>query len=207
MATVSPPQPWSYLLELPRDARAPGIARVTLQAVLDSHALSEIAEKATLLTSELVTNAHLHTDGPCTLRLHCREGDRIRVNVWDTNPVVPAFFRRGREHATTEPAAHAEAGRGLRFVELWADDWGSRTYDRRRFGKTLWFELAHPQRKPKKSTPRWISPAGCTDCVELEGERRKAVAEKRALEEIQDASIAIRSHFRDTHLLPQWDVR
>ncbi|MCC3775588.1 ATP-binding protein [Streptomyces sp. UNOB3_S3] len=202
MATVSPPQPWSYLLELPRDARAPGIARVTLQAVLDSHALSEIAEKAILLTSELVTNAHRHTDGPCSLRLHCREGDRLRVNVWDTSPVVPVLFgRRGR---TAEPAAHAEAGRGLRIVELWADDWGCHTYDRRRFGKTLWFELAHPQRK---TAPRWISPAGCTDCVDLEGARRKAVAEKRALEEIQDASIAIRSHFRDTHLLPQWDVR
>ncbi|MFD8998879.1 ATP-binding protein [Streptomyces abikoensis] len=204
MATVSPPQPWSYLLELPRDARAPGIARVTLQAVLDSHALSEIADRAILLTSELVTNAHLHTEGPCSVRLHCREGDRLRVNVWDTSPVVPGMFRRSRNRTATEIAAHAEAGRGLRFVELWADDWGSHTYDRRRFGKTLWFELAHPG---KKTAPRWVSPAGCTDCVDLEGARRKAVAEKRAPDEIQDASIAIRSHFRDTHLLPQWDVR
>ncbi len=45
------------------------------------------------------------------------------------------------------------------------------------------------------------SPIGCVECVALENARRAAVAEggERAIE---DATIAVRSHFRDAHLLP-----
>ncbi|MDT3396947.1 hypothetical protein RKE29_09860 [Streptomyces sp. B1866] len=50
-------EPWDYHLEVPRDPRAPGIARAVLDAVLTAHHLSELASRAVLLTSELTTNA------------------------------------------------------------------------------------------------------------------------------------------------------
>lgn len=201
MATVSPTPPWSYILELPRDPRAPGIARVTTRAVLDSHGMTEIASDATLLTCELVTNAYLHTDGPCSLSLRGRPGRQLRVGVWDTSPVVPPPFDGG---TATDRSPVGEAGRGLVLLRMCADSWGSRTYDKRRFGKMLWFELAHSQRRmggPRTGTGTYKSPVDCGECVTLEAARRAAVTAggKAAAE---DAAIAVRSHFRDAHLLP-----
>jgi hypothetical protein len=51
--TVSPENSWSYSLRLPHDARAAGIARVTLRAVLARHDMSELIDPAELLTSDL----------------------------------------------------------------------------------------------------------------------------------------------------------
>ncbi len=200
MATVSPSQPWSYILELPRDARAPGIARVTLRAVLESYGMPELIERAQLLTCELVTNAYLHTAGPCSMRLHGWDGERLRVSVWDTSSVVPSLFGGAGHHG---PGPGAEAGRGLLFVQLFADSWGSRTYDKRRFGKTLWFELKPPRHKAVASRRRpSSSPVGCTTCAELEADRRLAAAGDDKVR-TEDATVAVRSHFRDAHLLPQ----
>ncbi|MEU7135294.1 ATP-binding protein [Streptomyces sp. NPDC046261] len=193
MATVSPAPPWSYILELPRDPRAPGIARVTTRAVLDSHGMTEIAADATLLTCELVTNAYLHTDGPCSLSLRGRPGAQLRVGVWDTSPVVPPPFDGAAAPGDRGPGG--EAGRGLVLLRMCADSWGSRTYDKRRFGKMLWFELGHPQRR------MYRSPVDCGECVALEAVRRAAVAACDTAG-AEDAAIAVRSHFRDAHLLP-----
>ncbi|MEU1307966.1 ATP-binding protein [Streptomyces cinnamoneus] len=197
MATVSASQPWSYTLELPRDPRAPGIARTTLQAVLHSHRMSELAETATLLACELVTNAYLHTEGPCSLRMHGRDGDQLRVAVWDTSPVVPPPFGGGAPKRN----GTGEAGRGLLLVRMCADSWGSRTYDKRRFGKTLWFELAHP-RRAQAAKATYASPVGCTECATLEAVRREAVRSGDTAKGV-DATVAVRSHFRDAHLLPR----
>ncbi|MBB4892514.1 anti-sigma regulatory factor (Ser/Thr protein kinase) [Streptomyces olivoverticillatus] len=194
MATVSPPQPWSYTLELPRDPRAPGVARTTLRAILRSHDMPQHLHIAQLLASELVTNTWLHTDGPCTMRLRGWEGGRLRVSVWDASPFVPPPFGPG---LPDRAAAGAEAGRGLWLVQMCASKWGSHTYDKRRFGKSLWFELL-PPRTRRAST----SPVGCTQCVDLEAARRRAVAGGDR-DEVIDATIAVRSHFRHTHLLPE----
>ncbi|GAA3048382.1 hypothetical protein GCM10020000_30810 [Streptomyces olivoverticillatus] len=45
------------------------------------------------------------------------------------------------------------------------------------------------------------SPVGCTECTELEAARREAVTHGDS-ERIVDATIAVRSHFRDAHLMP-----
>ncbi|GHF47526.1 hypothetical protein GCM10010218_31150 [Streptomyces mashuensis] len=45
------------------------------------------------------------------------------------------------------------------------------------------------------------SPVGCMDCVRLEAARRQAVAECHDHDAVVDATVAIRSHFRDAHLL------
>ncbi|MCP3821027.1 ATP-binding protein [Streptomyces sp. A3M-1-3] len=139
MATVSPP--WAYTLQLPHDPRAPRIARTTLRAVLRTHGMTELADTAELLASELVTNAHRYSDGPYMLRLRAMEYGRLRVSVWDSNPDIPAPFGDGVPSGP--PGDLAERGRGLHLVRLCADNWGAyRLGDAvsGRAGKLLWVE-------------------------------------------------------------------
>ncbi|MEV0275323.1 ATP-binding protein [Streptomyces sp. NPDC050610] len=145
MATVSSQQPWTYTLDLPHDPRAAGVARTTLRAVLFRHAISELVDVAELLTSELVTNAYLHSDGPASLRLHSTglEDERLRVSVWDTNPDIPTTFRE-RVAPPRDCDREGEGGRGLLLVQMCADRWGSHLLDDElcgKRGKMLWFEL------------------------------------------------------------------
>ncbi len=88
----------------------------------------EVSEAASLLTSELVTNAVLHAATPIRLTLHTM-GDRIRVDVADGNPSLPTRKEYGRDAAT---------GRGLRLFDALASDWGVQTLGE---GKVVWFEL------------------------------------------------------------------
>jgi GAF domain-containing protein/anti-sigma regulatory factor (Ser/Thr protein kinase) len=88
----------------------------------------EVTECAALLTSELVTNAVLHADTPFTVTLHLME-DRIRVDVADGNPVVPAI---------KDYAADAATGRGLTLFNTLASNWGVLPVVG---GKIVWFEL------------------------------------------------------------------
>ncbi|KAA6214647.1 ATP-binding protein [Streptomyces albofaciens JCM 4342] len=146
MATVSPPQNWAYTLQLPRSPGAPRIARVILRAALDHHGMEELTEVAELLTSELVTNAYQHTDGPSSVRVRRVREDRVRVSVWDTDPVIPASFDRPVDVFGGGPGAapDAEAGRGLLLVRLCAANWGGHPIGAELFGldgKALWFEL------------------------------------------------------------------
>ncbi|MFD7707744.1 ATP-binding protein [Streptomyces sp. NPDC059785] len=140
MPTVSPP--WSYTLQLPHDVRAPGVARVTLRAVLAAHGLAASAPTAELLASELLTNAHLHTEGPYALRvLSGTDPGRVRVAVWDTDPKVPPGFRGVPPQAAA--AMTDEHGRGLPLVRACADAWGSsvlRELGSSKGGKLLWAE-------------------------------------------------------------------
>ncbi|MFB7919035.1 ATP-binding protein [Streptomyces sp. NPDC056061] len=138
-ATVSPP--WTYTLQLPRDPRAPGVARGMLRTVLRVHGMAELTEIAELLASELVTNAHLHSSGPYSLRLCDAGRSRIRLAVRDTSPRIPAPFR----WAPAAPAEAAEQGRGLYLVTLYAESWGAIPLRRGlpgRGGKLLWVECA-----------------------------------------------------------------
>jgi anti-sigma regulatory factor (Ser/Thr protein kinase) len=47
----------------------PGVARVTLRAVLDAHGLAPLVDRAELLASELATNSVRHTKGPASVLL------------------------------------------------------------------------------------------------------------------------------------------
>ncbi|NGO13984.1 ATP-binding protein [Streptomyces sp. HC44] len=149
MATVSPP--WSYALQLPHDPRAPGIARATLRTVLVAHGLTELATTAELVASELLTNAHLHTEGPYALRLCLADSGRLRVGVWDADPKVPPGFG-GPPGVLDVPGAQddvppeAEHGRGLHLVRACADAWGVhvlREPGASKGGKLLWADCGH----------------------------------------------------------------
>ncbi|MET7480943.1 ATP-binding protein [Streptomyces sp. NPDC005648] len=137
MDTVTPP--WAYTLHLPRDPHAPGVGRATLRTVLAAHGLAELTATAELLASELLTNAHLHTEGPYCLRLRPMESGRLRVAVWDTDPRVPPGFA-GSTHL---PPGESEGGRGLHLVRACADSVGVsvlREWGASKGGKLLWAE-------------------------------------------------------------------
>ncbi|MET9835610.1 ATP-binding protein [Streptomyces sp. NPDC006385] len=140
MATVSPP--WAYTLQLPRDPRAPGIARSTLRTVLAAHGLTDVTPTAELLAAELLANAHRHTAGPYALRVRPMGPGRLRVAVWDTDPRVPPGFPAEGDPVGLPPYS-AEHGRGLHLVRACADATGVsvlREPGASGGGKLLWAE-------------------------------------------------------------------
>ncbi|MFG3017017.1 ATP-binding protein [Streptomyces sp. NPDC048254] len=146
MGTVSLPDTWAYALRLPHDPRAARVARMTVRAALGGHGRHEILDLVELLTSELVTNAYRHTDGPASLRLTALPDGRLRVGVWDSHPRVPAPFGAPPSDRVPLAPVDAEEGRGLRLVQEYADSWGGWSIGDggpldRGAGKLLWFEV------------------------------------------------------------------
>jgi uncharacterized protein YjbJ (UPF0337 family)/anti-sigma regulatory factor (Ser/Thr protein kinase) len=112
------------------EPRAPREARKFVTETLARWSCDRLAEAASLLTSELVTNAVLHAGTPVELTL-CRMGGGVRVEVADEAPQSVERARPVRqEEATT--------GRGLTMVEALAEHWGVTLA---RSGKSVWFEL------------------------------------------------------------------
>ncbi|MBC2877543.1 ATP-binding protein [Streptomyces sp. TYQ1024] len=118
------------------------------------------AETAELLTSELVTNALVHTDGGAVVTAVLGVGPSavvkglLRVEVRDTLPRRPVLrasdagppAREGGVRTDGGRCADegaATSGRGLLLVQALADAWGVRTHGT---GKTVWFELAAEER-------------------------------------------------------------
>src|SRR5690348_1552560 len=114
---------------LPCDASSVGIARRLVRGELGPLADPELMDAASLLVSELVTNAivHARTD----VGFHAAVGGGVfRAEVTDGNPTVPTPRR---------PSGLAGTGRGLQLIEQLATRWGVTTSGS---GKTIWFELA-----------------------------------------------------------------
>lgn len=137
------------------DPRAPGVARVTLRAVLIELGLAGLADRAELLLSELVTNSVRHTRGPASMRLQCFH-PVLRVIVRDRSPKMPPLPRAGALAAALTPSdpdpdPDGECGRGLLIFDALADRWGGEAlgeYPNGPGGKTLWFEPALPDPRP-----------------------------------------------------------
>ena len=97
-------------------------------ARLDDWACSHVTETATLLTSEILTNAVVYGLGPVKLRLR-RTDTEVAVIVSDRSRQLP----QPRLAGPTD-----ESGRGLNLLEVLATSWGARaTAD----GKDVWFTL------------------------------------------------------------------
>ncbi|MGA5897370.1 ATP-binding protein [Streptomyces venetus] len=111
------------------DLRAVPEARKALRDLLGQwgkHGQSDVAE---LLTSELVTNAIVHTDHDAVLT--ATVGPRgLRVEVRD--------FVARRPRLRVSVADDGTNGRGLFLVQSLADSWGVRAHG---VGKAVWFEL------------------------------------------------------------------
>lgn len=125
---VEPPQRlWRRLGRA--DLRAVPEARRELRELLRDWGKPGRSEIAELLTSELVTNALVHTDDDAVLTAVVVPGG-LRVEVRDFVP------RRPRVR-TPDPDDDTH-GRGMVLVESLADAWGVRPHG---VGKSVWFEL------------------------------------------------------------------
>jgi anti-sigma regulatory factor (Ser/Thr protein kinase) len=123
------------LVSLPADGRAAGLARRFVRRQLESWQLDDLLETALLLTSEVVTNAILHTASAPSLAL-ARDGGGVRVTVVDGSPVPP---RRRWSTAT------ATTGRGMQLLQELATGWG---WDPVGGGKAVWFVLRAGRNSP-----------------------------------------------------------
>ncbi len=111
------------------DLRAVRESRRAVRELLTHWGTPERSEVAELLTSELVTNALVHTDHEAVLTATVGPR-RLRVEVRD-------FV--SREPRPRPPrSGDGTHGRGLVLVESLADKWGVRRHE---VGKSVWFEL------------------------------------------------------------------
>lgn len=117
--------------------RLPGVpAQVSAARHLVTTALGRdhpLHDDCVLLTSELATNAVLHSqsgDGGCfTLAVHA-SGRRVRVRIADDGSDEPPCACRTNLHGTS--------GRGLPLLEALSHRWG---FVRENGANTVWFEL------------------------------------------------------------------
>jgi anti-sigma regulatory factor (Ser/Thr protein kinase) len=89
-----------------------------------------LSDDATLVASELVTNAIRHARSAPRLRVQL-EPQALVVAVADADPAPPRL---------AAPHPEAAGGRGLRLVDHLAARWGVEPDDAG--GKTIWCELA-----------------------------------------------------------------
>ncbi|MEU3512639.1 ATP-binding protein [Streptomyces longwoodensis] len=111
------------------DLRAVPEARRALRELLRPWGGPEQSAIAELLTSELVTNALVHTDDDAVLTATV-EPDRLRVEVRD--------FVARKPCPRVPVADDGTNGRGLMLVQSLADAWGVHAHG---VGKAVWFEL------------------------------------------------------------------
>ncbi|MGV9254385.1 ATP-binding protein [Streptomyces sp. NPDC003697] len=111
------------------DLRAVPEARRALRELLRHWGKPGSSEVAELLTSELVTNALVHTDDEAVLTATVSSCG-LRVEVRDS------VARGPRPYAPD--AGESTNGRGLLLVQVLADSWGVSAYGT---GKSVWFEL------------------------------------------------------------------
>ena len=119
-------------LDIPAAASALSDGRRFTTVTLTDWKLPELAiENATLIVSELLTNAIVHGFPPIRLRLR-RTPDELAIEVDDAGSAMP------RELQTTPDDLH---GRGLAIVADLGERWAARPNGH---GKTVWSTLAVP---------------------------------------------------------------
>jgi anti-sigma regulatory factor (Ser/Thr protein kinase) len=121
-----------------RPATVPQVRSALRQLLCEWH-LEQLSDTATLLMSELVTNA-VKADGvrrPRLRRTNIMASVRLSdtglvLEVWDANPAPPVAH---------ELDLTSDGGRGLLMIECLGDKWGHHAADG---GKVVWCEIAFP---------------------------------------------------------------
>jgi anti-sigma regulatory factor (Ser/Thr protein kinase) len=117
---------------LPVDATAPAAARAWLRVVGCAAHGGSLLDDATLLVSELVTNAVRYGGPPVVLAVDC-DGEGLHVRVRDGSPTLPV---------PRAPTLDAESGRGYLLLDLLSERWGVEPESRTAGGgKEVWFHL------------------------------------------------------------------
>lgn len=120
-------------VRLERTPLAVRTARRTMMHLLGDGPSIPFVRDAVLLTSELVSNALMHTTGSFELAATFHSGpDRLRVEVSDDSSAMATMAE------PPLPPARG-GGLGLRLVDEVANAWG--TEPRKGGGKTVWFEM------------------------------------------------------------------
>lgn len=114
---------------LPPTGAAARTARELVRAALAAWDQDDLAEVATLLTSELVTNAVVHAHTAIRLAAELLPPELV-VEVGDHCEVPPV---------TKPVTTRRTGGRGLLLVAALAERWGTRPDPE---GKTVWFALS-----------------------------------------------------------------
>ena len=109
---------------------APRQARAFVSAALRGWGLADLVERAELLTSEVVTNAIVHSHSPVRLVVEAQSSSAV-VEVKDAC-TQPRVVVEGEE------IAEADRGRGMVLVDALSDRWGWWKVDG---GKVVWFAL------------------------------------------------------------------
>ena len=117
------------VLELPPTTESVPTARRFVHDLMSQSETAADVDTATLLVTEIVTNAVLHALTPMTVRVVV-EADLVRIEVRDGSLAAP------RVHAFSASAA---TGRGLRLLQSLATRWGVRPEPPD--GKVVWFEV------------------------------------------------------------------
>jgi anti-sigma regulatory factor (Ser/Thr protein kinase) len=104
----------SLTLSLGNDVGAPARARTMIRGLTPLFG-EERTEDATLLVSELVTNAVKYGTGPVELRVEAQDG-KPRFTISDAGG--------GDEPLMRETGGERSGGYGLQLVDRIADDWG-----------------------------------------------------------------------------------
>ncbi|HZG05528.1 MAG TPA: ATP-binding protein [Streptomyces sp.] len=135
------PTAYDVELRLPESGDSIARARDLTRELLDERAYRGRHDDVVLVVSELVSNALRHGRGAPVLRL-AGEAERVRVEVSDDSPVLPAPRQSG-----------PDGGWGLTVIERLAVAWGVSGRDT---GKTVWCEMA-PERtdRDRRDGPRF----------------------------------------------------
>jgi anti-sigma regulatory factor (Ser/Thr protein kinase) len=115
----------------PADPRSVPAARHFATDVL-SDVSPELLQVVELMVSELATNGIRHARSTFELAIY-RTVDRVRVEVTDQAGGTPSICY---------PAPDDPTGRGLRIVDMLAEQWGVERSAA--VGKTVWFTVAAP---------------------------------------------------------------
>jgi anti-sigma regulatory factor (Ser/Thr protein kinase) len=105
-----------------------GAARQFVIDALGAWRLDEIADDASIVVSELATNALLHARSDFTVELSWAD-DTVRLSVRDASPLLPVV---------RNPSPTTIAGRGLVLISAIATSWGTEVFDD---GKVVWAEF------------------------------------------------------------------
>jgi anti-sigma regulatory factor (Ser/Thr protein kinase) len=118
--------------QMPHRVDSVPAARAFLTKLLSGWDIAdEVIDEASLLTTELMSNAVEHGSGVVDMEIAVHDG-LLHVGVHDSSVELP------EEGDGT--SANPEAGRGIWLVQSIARDWGSDTSGKEP-GKTVWFEL------------------------------------------------------------------
>lgn len=116
-------------------AQSAGIARAAVADACRRWHLLDLVDTASLLVTELVTNAVRHAQPPIGLRIARPAEGLLHVEVADHSLRPPK--------PDLDPDTATLSGRGLFLVDALASRWGYRPDGH---GKTVWFELGRSGR-------------------------------------------------------------